>query len=607
MYGLTKVLLGTIIVGVLVLQACISDNTDAYKLQKHEDPVISVQVKTGENTLLECSDGLDNDNDAGWKYIGGSRINEKYHEIIDETTGDERQILISYDLINPSDSIESDGIDCEDLECEAFYFCLRVENTVELCTDGIDNDLDADVDEDGIIINSGIDCNDSDCKTFPICLEGTEETCKDSAWVYYNNKNSDDSVAMFDVQNLPESFDESIYSTKKWLAFDNDQDGLPNCEDEDCNATAFCTGSTIVDDVKEFPGMLIIFRDSPPPEEFLDSTEYMMPDISRPAGIDNDDGYEGVNWRYNFNGTKGTSVEWEDLENTDWDESMVLKDQPIDAADAQQFFELLDEDDCKDTEENTSIDGGQCIKVSFPSAGAMSQIPIGPADVSFYRNENENVDNDSTADGYWFFDSTVTEDSTTYYRYDVNDNFEPIMTGYWGGFFLQFGDFIVDDYEPRMPGSIPKRKLDHLRDLSKWSHTKLQFEVKSDINITIKFQWGIEMAGHQEASFEDVSLKSLTRIMYDSTEVDEETGEPIAIDTVPQFKADGNWHSIEISFDGRINQEEFGEISNPFGLWADGTTGGPIFVDNIRFQGLSEAGCFEVERQGVSTMVCPDQ
>ncbi len=107
--------------------ACLADYQDQYKLQRSG----RFQPVHKENTLRECSDRLDNDNNG--------------------------------------------LIDCADTACLVFSFCHpdtanpNAENTLALCTDKLDNDG-----------NGNIDCDDTPCKNFLQCAK-VITACKDTA------------------------------------------------------------------------------------------------------------------------------------------------------------------------------------------------------------------------------------------------------------------------------------------------------------------------------------------------------------------------------------------------------------------------------------------
>ncbi|MGL1887777.1 MAG: hypothetical protein OCD76_14770 [Reichenbachiella sp.] len=464
MNGYKKVLLILTIIGLWLLQACISDNTDAYNLQKNTDPVITVKVKSGESTMIACSDEIDNDEDAGWDYIGGDTINKEAYQI-QALSGEDITVLLSYEIKNPRDSVENNGIDCNDFECKRFEHCLDpVENQLSLCTDSLDNDDDGKT-----------DCEDTDCKDFSHCMENTDTTCTDGE--------------------------------------DNDFDDLIDCNDPGCFGLIACNGITY-DTVPTSPGMLVVFRDQLPEaglsgdEEKLyqDSSEYMMPVGSLPSGIPESihEKYEGVQWRYNCGGTEGNPP---------------LKDQSVDEDHIQPYFEIVSGDECDGGNGDSSIDGGECIKISFP-------------------------------------------DETT-------------CPARWGGAFIQFGDYLID-VDESMAGSKSKRDNDDLRDLSKWSHNKIKFELRSKGPVGLKVQWGTDMTGQAGATYRDYSLLN--------EGYKDEDGKKVL------WEDDGNWHSVELDVDDDIGADDFQIFSNPLGFWTDGDMH-TIYIDNIRYEGKSEQLC----------------
>ena len=80
------------------------------------------------------------------------------------------------DIASCTDLVDNDldgFVDCQDQDCQTFNFCLLQENTFEKCSDSTDND------SDGLI-----DCDDEECAYFTHCMsidriEGTIDLCKD--------------------------------------------------------------------------------------------------------------------------------------------------------------------------------------------------------------------------------------------------------------------------------------------------------------------------------------------------------------------------------------------------------------------------------------------
>ncbi len=101
--------------------------------------------------------------------------------------------------------------------------CILFENTIALCSDGIDNDLD------GLI-----DCSDPDCVGLVPCLENTLIACNDQ----YDN----DMDGLIDCMD-PDCFMFEICSERGDKCndgIDNDGDGLIDCEDPSCRDSKWC-------------------------------------------------------------------------------------------------------------------------------------------------------------------------------------------------------------------------------------------------------------------------------------------------------------------------------------------------------------------------------
>lgn len=121
-----------------------------------------------------------------------------------------------------SDGIDNDkdGLtDCEDPDCAEFPHCYESN-----CTDGIDND------GDGLV-----DCFDPDCLGDPACVENTSELCSDGV-----DNDGDGFIDCLDpdcwdtaacIENTPSRCQDGI---------DNDGNGLIDCEDPKCQALSVC-------------------------------------------------------------------------------------------------------------------------------------------------------------------------------------------------------------------------------------------------------------------------------------------------------------------------------------------------------------------------------
>lgn len=101
--------------------------------------------------------------------------------------------------------------------------CMTFENTINLCSDGLDND------NDGLV-----DCKDPDCMAVTICWENTLLACND----LYDN----DQDGLIDCYD-PDCWQFSRCQEKEELCSDgkdNDGDGLVDCADPGCSASAHC-------------------------------------------------------------------------------------------------------------------------------------------------------------------------------------------------------------------------------------------------------------------------------------------------------------------------------------------------------------------------------
>ncbi|MEL6122644.1 MAG: vWA domain-containing protein [Bacteroidota bacterium] len=105
--------------------------------------------------------------------------------------------------------------------------CMPFENSINLCSDGIDND------EDGLV-----DCDDPDCITLVNCQENTLIACND----LYDN----------DEDGLVDCFDPDCFAFKRCFekeekcddGVDNDGDGLIDCADSSCFESIQCFETT---------------------------------------------------------------------------------------------------------------------------------------------------------------------------------------------------------------------------------------------------------------------------------------------------------------------------------------------------------------------------
>ena len=137
-----------------------------------------------------------------------------------------------------TDGIDNDQngkTDCQEDYCKNFIACENVyENTEALCKDGIDNDN-----------NGKTDCVEDSCKGFVFCTpvyENTEELCKDGIDNDYNQiiDCQEESCMGFEycqtsVANEPETT-ETLCSD----GFDNDRNGYRDCREESCKQFSVC-------------------------------------------------------------------------------------------------------------------------------------------------------------------------------------------------------------------------------------------------------------------------------------------------------------------------------------------------------------------------------
>ena len=152
-----------------------------------------------------------------------------------------------------SDGIDNDGdsyTDCGDRSCQNTVYCCpssSPENTLEACSDGVDNDC-----------NGYIDCNDNSCKksTDPDvktycqakicgdkCTTGKEETielCTDGVDNDMNGYTDckDNGCKNLAVCNSGTLLGSLVEDCKDKI--DNDLDGKTDCDDSDCEDDQYC-------------------------------------------------------------------------------------------------------------------------------------------------------------------------------------------------------------------------------------------------------------------------------------------------------------------------------------------------------------------------------
>ncbi len=180
--------------------------------------------KPAENTPFACSDGIDNDGNG---FIDCQDNACKQLSVCCVKTGDENTVEACSDGIDN----DCDGYaDCNDYSCkggnskdskatpESIAYCEITgntnliktdENTLETCSDGIDNDGDG-----------YIDCNDYSCNG--------NGTSKDS-------QATPEAIAYCSISEEKENTEEKCSDNR-----DNDLDGLIDCDDPNCKTMAYC-------------------------------------------------------------------------------------------------------------------------------------------------------------------------------------------------------------------------------------------------------------------------------------------------------------------------------------------------------------------------------
>ncbi|MBU1976236.1 MAG: right-handed parallel beta-helix repeat-containing protein [Nanoarchaeota archaeon] len=103
----------------------------------------------------------------------------------------------------------------------------QTEVLVEICTNGIDDDLD-----------SYIDCYDSDCTSNPACVP--DEICNNA---YDDDGDGYSDCYDTDCADYPACMDDEICNN----GLDDDDDGDEDCDDSDCSSSQYCQDSEICD------------------------------------------------------------------------------------------------------------------------------------------------------------------------------------------------------------------------------------------------------------------------------------------------------------------------------------------------------------------------
>ncbi len=149
--------------------------------------------------------------------------------------------------------------------------CMTFENSINLCSDGIDND------NDGLV-----DCADDDCHELINCLENTLIACND----LFDN----------DRDGLVDCYDPDCFQFIKCFerdeqcgdGIDNDGDGLVDCADNSCSGSYLCEEKDAFTclDGRDNDSDGLIDCEEPSCKKFLVCAEYSIEACS--DGIDND-------------------------------------------------------------------------------------------------------------------------------------------------------------------------------------------------------------------------------------------------------------------------------------------------------------------------------
>ena len=220
------------------LAACGGDDEETTQEPKEPD-----KPQVVENTMVLCSDGIDNDDngkaDCDDEGCGGFVFCKS-----DDSTKENTPKTCS-------DGEDNDGdgdIDCADAQCKSFTLCKasEPENTDAACKDGLDNDKDGKK-----------DCDDSDCASFctsdpgpgpePAKVENTDALCHDSQDNDGDGKvDCDDSdCSPFCTSDPGPGPQDKVENTPALCqdGQDNDGDGQADCLDTDCQGFDVCNTS----------------------------------------------------------------------------------------------------------------------------------------------------------------------------------------------------------------------------------------------------------------------------------------------------------------------------------------------------------------------------
>ncbi|MGL1904081.1 MAG: fibro-slime domain-containing protein [Fibrobacterales bacterium] len=201
-----------------------------------------------EASILECSDGIDNDNDGlidcldtrcfnhifcfeRGTSLCNNGIDDDYDELVDcdEPACIETQKCKAASLPESSSSESNQG-SSDDISSSIQLIDIFGENSAELCDDSKDNDNDGNT-----------DCADSECHTYDFCSENSLYTCTDGI------DNDRDDTADCDDQDcwsIPGANCGELTQAMCDDGIDNDNDGHPDCLDPDCLVFEICAWIT---------------------------------------------------------------------------------------------------------------------------------------------------------------------------------------------------------------------------------------------------------------------------------------------------------------------------------------------------------------------------